>query len=456
MCCGIASVPTELLPVSMQVLPKCLLISQLKTMHANSKTEHCVDVEEDIPRLIDRATMVKKGGLAAKRGRATAMTVINSVLAAKGNLRCELIRILKAQDGALMEDYRLAAMLLWWQSAHNVFQKEMSMALCMLNANEWTESMIKNITATCRARATMQNNDANGTSDVTYTGRLVALLGRDMRPHDRHGEVEERTSYVNRRNGLCKGYVEWKETLVDTMEYTIKQVQVEQEEQTMEELWDMRALWLPAGASSEPLEEQDKKQMKGTLKTKIVTHKNKQRGWLRERRNKWPRMDARGMTKNEVGLKRRPLRAVDDYAFIEQAHATGNLEKTFKQLGAVMRQRPEDVREVGRRMVYKRHNSGQTVQEGSVYCLDYDAFNTNHLVTDRVELSMMLMEHYMSRGQKDKAKSAARVALAHMNHYVDGVKVRSGLSSGERDTARDNTMMHAMYAMTVLKCMIRA
>jgi hypothetical protein len=37
------------------------------------------------------------------------------------------------------------------------------------------------------------------------------------------------------------------------------------------------------------------------------------------------------------------------------------------------------------------------------------------------------------------------MARAHLNHRVDGLLVNQGLSSGERDTARDNTLLHLIY-----------
>jgi len=52
---------------------------------------------------------------------------------------------------------------------------------------------------------------------------------------------------------------------------------------------------------------------------------------------------------------------------------------------------------------------------------------------------------YLARGHTEPAKAALWLAAAHYNHYIDGTLSNQGLSSGERDTARDNTMLHNVY-----------
>jgi hypothetical protein len=49
-------------------------------------------------------------------------------------------------------------------------------------------------------------------------------------------------------------------------------------------------------------------------------------------------------------------------------------------------------------------------------------------------------------GSTEQATAALWIAHAQLQHYIDGQLSNQGLSSGERDTARDNTMLHNMYA----------
>jgi hypothetical protein len=49
----------------------------------------------------------------------------------------------------------------------------------------------------------------------------------------------------------------------------------------------------------------------------------------------------------------------------------------------------------------------------------------------------------------EQARASMWLAEAQLQHYIDGQLSNQGLSSGERDTARDNTMLHNMYAKRV-------
>jgi len=79
-------------------------------------------------------------------------------------------------------------------------------------------------------------------------------------------------------------------------------------------------------------------------------------------------------------------------------------------------------------------------------CVDYSDFNMTHQVSSRSLLSSLIAEAYKEKHQPHAAAAAAWMAAAHWNHTVDGTRVMRGLSSGERDTARDNTMLHTAYA----------
>jgi hypothetical protein len=103
---------------------------------------------------------------------------------------------------------------------------------------------------------------------------------------------------------------------------------------------------------------------------------------------------------------------------------------------------------------------------GAVWCsLDYSDFNSEHEKGLLAYLNLCLSEEWLKSTAHtdectDKAWAALWVAHSHLNTYVrfpgkGDVAIRQfhSLNSGHRDTARDNTILHAVYKAVVVDLM---
>jgi hypothetical protein len=276
---------------------------------------------------------------------------------------------------------------------------------------------------------------------------MKTLLGRDLRGHDEDEELDERCNV-----GIVHGFdvggryltERWNRDLAKALTAMVEDAIGRAPAQDQDPLkWSQtRGLWMPGGTSSH----------KERLQNNDVTKAAAEKGWSYSKKAAWadvelslhqllslePKMVVRSATKNEPGLKRRALRASDDESYLIAAYASAALEKTFSVGGAVMRQRPYDVKEAASAVYYNRR--------GYNICIDYSNFNTTHQVTSRVLLNEIIARQYAAKGQELNAQAASWIAKAHYNHWASGRLVNRGLSSGERDTARDNTILHVAYA----------
>jgi hypothetical protein len=115
-----------------------------------------------------------------------------------------------------------------------------------------------------------------------------------------------------------------------------------------------------------------------------------------------------------------------------------------------MRQRPKDVQNTTRAV----HNCA--LLEGEhIVCVDYSDFNNTHTTRSRALLNLAFAKAYNERGQCQQATAALWMTAAQLQHTLDGCLSSQGLSSGERDTARDNTILHWAYRQLVLAEMRR-
>nr|WAK73612.1 RNA-dependent RNA polymerase [Phytophthora palustris toti-like virus 4] len=151
-----------------------------------------------------------------------------------------------------------------------------------------------------------------------------------------------------------------------------------------------------------------------------------------------PGIHCRAATKNEPGLKRRPLHATDDVSFLIESYVSSGMEKTVSNNGIVMRQRPSDIQEV-------EHHTIANAGHEFIVCCDYSDFNRTHVLFARYLLAASIARRMKLAGSLHRARAATWTARAHLNHTINGKLVNQGLSSGERDTARDNTMLHTVY-----------
>lgn len=291
---------------------------------------------------------------------------------------------------------------------------------------------------------TKATRHANGAH--TLVARLKTLLGRDLRPHDIEAELAER-SYASRPHYYDlhdpATRVEWLRGLTRHLSKRVSEglQAMVGKAQTPEAWWATRIAWLPGGTASDKSRDawpQTLRDQKYIASSKTMMLGPKTLTWFSDITKRRPRMVCRAATKHEPGNKRRPLRASDDESYVMQAYASNNLEKFFSLDGAVMRQTPEDVRETLVGIANMR--------SGQILCLDYSDFNLTHTTLTRCLYNCIIAVQYAKNGAHDQAAAALWVAKAQLQHMLDSQLSNQGLSSGERDTARDNTMLHQAYA----------
>lgn len=155
----------------------------------------------------------------------------------------------------------------------------------------------------------------------------------------------------------------------------------------------------------------------------------------------------RGSTKPEPGAKQRPLIAHCDEAFIIASYASLHMEKFMNVDGMVGKQTPADV---ARWVV-----ASNQLRNVWWLSLDYSAFNEGH-----EQSSLFWLDSYFSRTwlhaaieptiALQKALAADWVSDTHMCRFMKSPlgehRMFGGLWSGHRNTARDNTILHKIYA----------
>lgn len=282
----------------------------------------------------------------------------------------------------------------------------------------------------------------------TLVGRYKTILGRDLHPHDVDEELAARSKVT-----VPHHYATCTEASCDSWHsHLYRQLQQFSEAalasapntpQTLKQWWEARAVWLGGGSSSTKIRDTPLSAVladtKGIRSTKNLTISTKPTKYIYQVFDSKPQITCRQATKNEPGFKRRPLRASDDDSYLIASFASSNMEKYLSQDGCVMRQRPEDVRQSQISIEHKAPNK-------MILCIDYSDFNNTHTQRSRSLANLALAKNYLKAGQPTQAAAALWMAKAHLNHWLNETRCFQGLSSGERDTARDNTMLHAMYS----------
>jgi len=383
------------------------------------------------------------------RMRVSVLSVLNSI----GPLHpCE-VAWLAAQQGSA--EYCVSAAMLWARAMSEAGHHSIACRLMRINMAAGVESGLLELEQIARRSCRL---DGGAIGSHVLVARLKTLLGRDLTTHDVAAELQGRCTI---KNVPCYGLpnpwpgASWRQQFSAVLAQKLAMAMlpaVAARDQNPEKWAATRAVWLPTGTTSikhasagDPAHElMDAAAAVGWPLSKKARWANL-RLKLDDLLGRRPQMVSRCATKNEPGLKKRPLRAADDHAYLIASYASAGIEKTYTQGGAVMRQRPTDVQETVRALSCTR---GQYA-----LCIDYSDFNLTHLVSCRAELSAQLARVYRSKGQNKSAQAADWIAQAHYNHTVDGHRVLRGLSSGERDTARDNTILHTVYAQLAINAL---
>lgn len=226
---------------------------------------------------------------------------------------------------------------------------------------------------------------------------------------------------------------------------------------TWEDWWKARARWAPKGSSNSHKNAEDYLRDQGMrIPNAARAGKRTMMALIGERRpvdflSWFPYRQPRRSTKNEPGDKNRALYAIDDNSFTIASFPSVAVEKYINFDGIYAQQSPSDVAN------WVKNHIVALVKNLFALSIDYRDFNSDHEMLALTELDMAWASSWTARANQDdtaKVKSACAVwtAVSHLNAWVDfgddrdTERILGGLFSGDRNTARDNSMLHAAYS----------
>jgi hypothetical protein len=300
--------------------------------------------------------------------------------------------------------------------------------------------------------------------------RLTTLCGRDLQEADlrkeeynmtpgRHFQVYPiyGTKNMSRKVWWNKCSMHMKRLAGEV----IGQLSQRQTLRTMKEWWYTRKVWIPGGSSDmrqnlADLKAADERFRASDRPNKKTTTETVSFDMFMEKLDERPVSYARFSTKPEPGYKRRALYAQDDWSMYIASYASSEIEKYMNIGGMVAQQTPNDVvRWISADLIHRERMKATWVS------LDYTDFNKEHTKTVLCALNMALSKEWCRRARLEKSPDiflskawcSYWTGAAHLNAWClskDGCRKHwSGLWSGHRDTARDNTMLHHVYSSLV-------
>jgi hypothetical protein len=351
-------------------------------------------------------------------------------------------------------EYVVSSLMLLCDALHGQHAHTIAAALANTPIAEWDERGTGELESVARQATHLEIKYNAGEPNFpnykhALVGRLKTITGRDLRQHDVDAEVAQR-SYASQPHAYNLDADEqcdcWHHDLYTALRsYCSEAVATAPNmPQDLENWWAARAVWLPHGTSSQKIHEERLLKTilinKAIRNTKAIILGAKDCNYLQQGMLSKPKIVCRAATKNEPGKKRRPLRAADDLSYVIAAFGSSNLEKYLSIRGSVMRQTPDDVRRTA------AHVAASAMTNGYILCIDYSDFNNTHTTRSRCLANLAMARAHLASGNTQQARAAYWMAQAHLNHWLGATRSNQGLSSGERDTARDNTMLHNVYS----------
>jgi hypothetical protein len=311
---------------------------------------------------------------------------------------------------------------------------------------------------------------------VGHLRKMLNLRGRDLMPADMEQE-EERTNPTysvkffpdagSRQLSAPLWWNRMREECGKMVRKIFPQIIESANFRSIKTWWKQRRAWMPSGSSSmrhrlKAYKEMDyriKKSDRPNKKTVVETISFEQ---FKEVLESDPISIARVSTKPEPGFKRRALYASDDMSVFIASYASADVEKCMNIDGMVAKQTPMDTVE----WTVAMQRCNRNAIDPMWVSLDYSDFNKEHSKVALALLNLELCKGWMRyRKQKSrdiilqKAYCSLWTARAHLNAWVayPGKEIQrdySGLWSGHRDTARDNTMMHYIYGQMMRRAVL--
>lgn len=228
----------------------------------------------------------------------------------------------------------------------------------------------------------------------------------------------------------------------------------------LQEWWDTRVLWMPTGSTTtkdylRDLRDADHRLDSKDRPNKKISSQALNDDHIAQVLQTVPISLARRSKKSEAGWKARALYALDDDAFHVAAYASSDVEQNMDFEGMHARQAPEDVADwTAADLDTQAHECWLS--------LDYSNFNKEHRHIDLSLIDLAFTQAWckaarMNKNAMVRAQCSYWLAQSHFCAFVSGPegteRVFSGLYSGHRNTARDNTILHLAYSRIVKRIM---
>nr|UYL95676.1 MAG: polyprotein [Nanning Totiv tick virus 4] len=365
-----------------------------------------------------------------------------------------------------MVDYELAGVFCWWSCLPDALYARMlstQLHLVQLSKNAETLSLMMEI---CRQQASIGGHALDREAFYwirkykNLTGRRKGIcdveLERSRMYPSYSYRVLGRIGYTVSRLEYLSKFASNGQRVADML---VSRIVDMGRIDTIEKWWERRINNVASGSSSnrhlldpyiklEPeITDKDRPNKKSVMEVVPVDYYKKILSAI-------PCMIARRSTKNEPGRKQRALYAVNDEAVIISAYASQSAEKAMNFWGMCPLQRPIDVLQWWKDA---RHTHAPNVWLSA----DYSDFNKEHSTIELSLLNLFIAKAWcrkMKEGAARRAKVACSVwvALSQWNRYVkteegELQRIFSGLFSGSRDTARDNTLLHCIYNRIIVE-----
>lgn len=369
--------------------------------------------------------------------------------------------IMEAQQGQL--EYAVSALIIWSHTPAGKYVME-RLDIWRIPLSEWP-AVVKPWADEARRFGQVFGAGPSELGHAHALRKLSCLAGRTDADADWEKELGERSTWTNAKAAYYRGsissgnYRRTRDAVIRDI-VTSAMPALVRRGGSFGEYLQRRWLTAPHGTTSQGgevkhlLRQLDHPELDLQLRpTKPVVFEVCSVQELLEQVRRMPLCIARGSTKPEPGLKRRALLAVDDTTAMVAGYASANIELVAKRHGMVLRQDPADVSE------WVNFDCGPDVWRVSN---DYTNFNMLNSVRSMqlidLELARCWAKVGAERWARDKQAASLWVAASHAVSHIrapvgECVSV-SGLWSGHRNTARDNTVLHACYLQCVKQTMM--
>jgi hypothetical protein len=359
--------------------------------------------------------------------------------------------MLRWQIGQL--EYAVAALAIWMTTETGKYVCS-TLEIWKIPLSEW-QTAVKGFAVDCRRYGQVFGCGATEVEHAFAMRKLIALMGRSAADADWAKEVSDRIGDTTPKRGYKHGMVTseaYRDIRQRSLNGIVKAAMAEliKRSGTFSEYMMERWWATPRGTSSRSaavkaiLKKADNPTLDLQLRPiKPVTYEVDSVVDVLSSAACIPNAHARGSTKPEPGYKCRALLAVDDATAFIAGYASQRVELVAKTEGMVLRQDPADVSE------WVNFDIGADVWRVSN---DYSNFNILNSLRSMQLVDLTFAQAWSTvkmryAKQKELAHKwvAASYAAASFSCPQGVYLATTGLWSGHRNTARDNTILHVCY-----------